>query len=365
MSNLKNLLMIPVLIIFLFLIPTIISISDKNFLNNSINDEIVTTDLLLTFLSFENASLRTDMNKEGESILIKSINVMNNITNIKMNNLLSYIQNEIPGYKAVKEMEKGEMYLAFESAPPLEELKRERDLATENSQLSNEVNLVGGKIQGQGKKVFIYHTHSWESYTSSDNPKVVPVKITEVGEMLGKALEQKGISAVVDKTNISQELEKKGWPSNQSYQISRNIVETVMAQHNDLEYFIDLHRDSARKEQTTFIVNKKPYARIVFVIGEENNHFEKNLKLAKELNQFLNANYPGVSKGILGKYGDGVDGVYNQDLSPNSLVIEVGGVDNNETEITNTVKILAEAISQQYWQAVEVNGSKENDYSAK
>ena len=51
-----------------------------------------------------------------------------------------------------------------------------------------------------------------------------------------------------------------------------------------------------------------------------------------------------------------MDGVYNQDLHGNSLVVEVGGVDNNMKELKNTIEALAEAISQIYWKAEEVNG---------
>lgn len=361
MFHLKNLLMIPVIIVFFFLIPTIISIYDKNLLKNDINSEVVTTDLLLTFLSYENVSLRIGIHKEEDSFLTKSVNLMNEITNIKMDNLQSYIQNEIPGYQFPKVEKKLDIHFTMESSPPLEELKKERDLAISGQENKEQINMESKLVNGEihGKKIFIYHTHSWESYTpikNQDSNKTT-INITDVGELLGRTLEEKGISSVVDKTNISHELKKKGWQTNQSYQISRDIVQTVMASNDDFEYFIDLHRDSAKKDQTTITLNNKTYAKIVFVIGEENKHFEQNLELAKGLNQFFNSNYPGVSKGILGKYGDGVDGVYNQDLSPNSLVIEVGGVDNNETEIRNTIDILADAIGQLYWKAIEVNGT--------
>ncbi|HYK71988.1 MAG TPA: stage II sporulation protein P [Pseudoneobacillus sp.] len=357
MVHLKNLLIIPVLIVCLFIIPTIISFSDKNYLNTNINGEVVTTDLLLTFLSSENASLRTKIHQEEDSLLTKSIILMNEITNINMKNLLSYIQNEIPGYHSSKVVGKIDMVFSMESAPPMDQLIKERDLAMNGQEKMDdemiESKLVSGEFQD--KKIFIYHTHSWETYTPINSKN--SINITDVGEMLGIVLKEKGITTVVDKTNITQELEKKGWPTNRSYQISRDIVQSVMASNKDFEYFIDLHRDSARKDETTVTLENKTYAKIVFVIGEENKHFKQNLELAKELNNFLDANYPGVSKGILGKYGDGVDGVYNQDLSPNALVVEVGGVDNNEQEIKNTINILADAIGQNYWQAIEVNGT--------
>ena len=53
----------------------------------------------------------------------------------------------------------------------------------------------------------------------------------------------------------------------------------------------------------------------------------------------------------------GSNGVYNQDLAPNSILIEIGGIENNLEELFNTVDLLAELFAEYYWQdAQEVNG---------
>jgi stage II sporulation protein P len=44
-----------------------------------------------------------------------------------------------------------------------------------------------------------------------------------------------------------------------------------------------------------------------------------------------------------------------KDLFPNSLVIEMEGVDNNMLEFKNVVDALAEAVSDYYWKAEKVN----------
>ncbi|MER2256408.1 MAG: stage II sporulation protein P, partial [Priestia megaterium] len=38
-----------------------------------------------------------------------------------------------------------------------------------------------------------------------------------------------------------------------------------------------------------------------------------------------------------------------------SILIEVGGVDNNMEELTNTVKAFSDVFSEYYWQAEKVN----------
>jgi stage II sporulation protein P len=67
--------------------------------------------------------------------------------------------------------------------------------------------------------------------------------------------------------------------------------------------------------------------------------------------------YYGLSRGIFPKYKKDGDGVYNQDLSKNAMLIEVGGIDNTLDELYNTIDVLTEAFSKYYWNNAEkVNG---------
>ncbi|MNC59534.1 Stage II sporulation protein P (SpoIIP) [compost metagenome] len=57
-----------------------------------------------------------------------------------------------------------------------------------------------------------------------------------------------------------------------------------------------------------------------------------------------------MSRGIWGKSsGKGNNGEYNQSLSPTSVLIEVGGIDNTEAELKATAEVLADAIADLYW----------------
>jgi stage II sporulation protein P len=55
------------------------------------------------------------------------------------------------------------------------------------------------------------------------------------------------------------------------------------------------------------------------------------------LNSRLNEIYPGISRGILKKSGDNVEGIYNQDIDENIMLIELGGINNNMEEVLNTI----------------------------
>ena len=65
------------------------------------------------------------------------------------------------------------------------------------------------------------------------------------------------------------------------------------------------------------------------------------LKMARNnIKQNIN---PNISKGIIKKGGTKVNGVYNQDLMSNAILIEVGGKDNNIEEVSNSLKIFSNA----------------------
>jgi stage II sporulation protein P len=352
--RLRNWLFFPFGICLVFLIPALIAYSNMNVIKNEVDDKVVTTNLLVKLISNESTSFRLKVNTEKIDFFTYPIKLLEELTTIKVTELGSYLQSEIPVWNPEKMQSREEFQFSIESTAPLEVLLSERELVTKK------VDQLNGFVTSKGEKVFIYHSHSWEEYIPTNSELDSKFTIVDAGKLLGEALEDKGIEATIDKTDISLELKKRGWGTGQSYSISRELVQEVMTSNEHHHYFIDLHRDSLGKEFTSITLNHTPYAKIAFVIGQENMEYEKNLDFAKALHQFLETSYPGVSRGIVGKYGENVDGVYNQDLSPNAIVIEVGGVENNKEEITNSIDVLAMAISQYYWQALEVNGQLNN-----
>ena len=62
------------------------------------------------------------------------------------------------------------------------------------------------------------------------------------------------------------------------------------------------------------------------------------------LNNYLNDNYNGLSRGIYEKKGIGVNGIYNQDFDKNVMLIEIGGVDNTIDEAANSIKVIAKML---------------------
>jgi stage II sporulation protein P len=104
-----------------------------------------------------------------------------------------------------------------------------------------------------------------------------------------------------------------------------------------------------RKDSTTIEINEEDYAHLLFVVGTGHEDFERNLSFEEGLDRKLSKQFPGLSKGILQKDSSQGNGVYNQDVSPNSVIVEIGGVDNTVEELHRTTEALADVISDYYW----------------
>ena len=176
--------------------------------------------------------------------------------------------------------------------------------------------------------IYLYNTHNEEKY--NDN-----LSIYDATKLLKNNLTKLGIKTIQEE-NKPSELLHTGLSY---YDISRTFIKNIMKKERNIAYFIDIHRDSV--VDTTIKINGKNYAKILFVLGLENKNYLRNKAIMLKMNEYLNNNYPGISKGIYEKKGSGVDGIYNQDLSDNVILIEIGGVKNSIEEVNNSTEIIS------------------------
>ncbi|WP_010097072.1 stage II sporulation protein P [Ornithinibacillus scapharcae] len=292
-------------------------------------------------------------------------------TSIKPDDPRSLLGNELPGFSIFDSKifiaGEGTDYtnLPVESSPPLKEVLKDREAVVEEEIDPIESNEQPNDSLTTGDKnvVFIYNTHNYESFlphlpdvTNPDLAQHSEVNVTNVSDRLAQGLRNNGIGTTVDKTDTMQILNEKGLDYPHSYAAIRENVQEAFATNKDIQYVIDIHRDSLRRDATTIDINGVSYARVAFVIGGEHKGYEKNLELASKLYKLMQEKYPGLSRGVLPpKKGPGTNGVFNQDLHENALLIEIGGVDNNMEELYRTADALAEVFSEFYWEAEKVN----------
>lgn len=195
--------------------------------------------------------------------------------------------------------------------------------------------------------VYLYNTHQSEEY-SSTNLESYNVKPTVMmtSYILREKLSNNGIPTIVEENDVTEFLRTNNWSYASSYKVTKLLMEDAYNKNNSLQYFVDLHRDSVKKSISSTTIQDKKYAKILFIVGLENPNYNKNLKMTEIINQKFNEKYPGLSRGIYKKQGKGVNGVYNQDFHPNTILIEVGGQDNTIDEVFNTCEAISNILTE-------------------
>lgn len=293
-------------------------------------------------------------------------------TNIKPNDPSTLLGQEIPGFSSFgnKIIVAGEgtnyTNLSFESSPPLKDVLKDREAVMNEPEEDDEDpnESVQHGSTGDRQVVYIYNTHNRESFlphlpevTDPNQAHHQEVNISKVSQHLAKKLEANGIGTTLDNTDHMSVLNEKGWSYSQSYRASREVVEAAVTSNKDIQYVFDIHRDSVQRKITTKEIDGQSYAKILFVVGAEYDSYEKNLALATTLNELINEKYPGLSRGVITKEGPGSNGVYNQDISENAMLIEMGGYDNTLEELYRSADVVAEVFSEFYWDAEKVDAS--------
>lgn len=194
-------------------------------------------------------------------------------------------------------------------------------------------------------KVYIYNTHQLESYDNTDYNDITP-NVLMASYLLKEELNKEGIPTIVESSNITEYIKQNNLKYYQSYDASRHYVEKVVKDNQNLDLVIDLHRDAVEKNVSTVTINDKEYAKVLFVVGMEHKNYESNLNVANAINNIIKEKYPTLTRGIITKSGKNVNGIYNQDLNPNSILIECGGYKNSFSEVVNTINLLSQIIKE-------------------
>lgn len=338
--------------------------------------------IYLHILGNENKIFESVRPAEAPTIQLSAV-FMQMLTTIKPDDPRTLLGSEIPGFSLYENQiviaGEGTNYtnLPIESAQPdhvIEEEQTQEKKKEETPPEEEDQNLPDDKQEqkdeepapstGEKDVVFIYHTHNQESYLPSldadqkDSAYNKNANVTDAGEAMAKRLEELGIGTIADQTDIGAILNENGMAYHQSYDASRGVVEAAVAEHKDVSFVFDIHRDSLKRKDTTKEIEGEVYAKVVFVVGAENKEYEKNLKLASDLHKMIETKYPGLSRGVITKQGAGVDGVYNQDVSDKAALLEIGGAENTLDEATRTAELFAEIFAEYYWEAEKVQGGQ-------
>lgn len=202
-----------------------------------------------------------------------------------------------------------------------------------------------------GPKLLIIHSHSCEAYTQSEGHSYVPSEscrtldlannMIAVGDALAEELAALGVEAIHDRT-------LNDYPSyNRSYAVAREKIQAYLAQYPSLVMVIDLHRDALDQPvRETVERDGKTLAPLMLVIGTDEGglshpHWDRNLSCGLKLQALANRDFPGLFKSLSFRASR-----FNGDLTPGSIIVEVGSTENTLEEAVASMSYLARYIEE-------------------
>ena len=202
------------------------------------------------------------------------------------------------------------------------------------------------------KNILIFHTHSCESYTSSEQyPYTQPgnyrttdlnYTVTRVGTELENYLKKYNL-------NVIHNTSYHDYPAyNGSYTRSLETVENIL-QTTSSDIIIDLHRDAigSRPDYAPTVKIGEDYcAQIMFVIGTNEGglwhpNWNQNLKFAIKIQEKAEEMYPGLFKPIMLTKSR-----YNQHTGKYANIMEVGATGNTLEQCLNSMKYLSAVMNE-------------------
>ena len=201
------------------------------------------------------------------------------------------------------------------------------------------------------KNILIFHTHTCESYTSSDEYPYTPTgsfrttdlnyTVARVGDELDSYLSSFGF-------NVRHNTTYHDYPSyTGSYSRSLTTVQGILSESSS-DIIIDLHRDAigSRPDYApTVRIGDEYAAQIMFVMGTNGGglyhpNWSSNLKFAVKVQEVANEMYPGLCKPIILR-----NSRYNQHLGKAACIIEVGSTGNTLEQTLVSMKYLASVLN--------------------
>ena len=203
------------------------------------------------------------------------------------------------------------------------------------------------------KDIIIYHTHTCESYTQTEENQYTPsgnyrttnlkYSVAKIGDELEKELKK-------HKFNVTHNKTKHDYPAyTGSYSRSLNTIEKILEKQKDTEIIFDIHRDAVGNKGNyapTVKINGEKVAQIMFVIGTNDGggkhpNWNNNLKFAVAVQEKANQMYPGLFRSINLR-----SATFNQKVSNAASIIEVGATGNTLEEATASMKYLANVLNE-------------------
>ena len=208
-------------------------------------------------------------------------------------------------------------------------------------------------LTGDAPAVLIVHTHATEAYTQTPGAEYEEdaayrtlnedYNMVSIGEEVARVLEAGGITVLHDRSYHD-------YPSyNGSYGNARIAIEEYLRQYPSIQMVLDIHRDASdgadgNQLTTSATVNGQPSSQLLVMAGTDaggNYHpnWQQNFALALKLSAVLERADPGMTRPVSLRSSR-----FNMDLTPGSLLIEVGAAGDTHEQAMLAADALARGI---------------------
>jgi stage II sporulation protein P len=189
--------------------------------------------------------------------------------------------------------------------------------------------------------VFLYHTHTSESYLPVGGKEHIYPKgdIVLVGKHLQQVLSEKYNVKTIYTDESHDQI-----PFRESYQRSQVTIKKYLKEYPSIRAVLDIHRDATPGINARCVINNQNIATVGIVVGSDkmglaHPHWKINHQFATRLAENMNLYYPGLNSRVLIS-----DARYNQHLHDHALILEIGDQNSTLEEIYRAVELLAGAI---------------------
>lgn len=202
----------------------------------------------------------------------------------------------------------------------------------------------------QGPQILIIHTHATEAYTQDGTDIYDPsgdartldehCNMLRVGDEMERVFTELGLSVLHDRGTYDHP-KYAG-----SYGRSGPAAADYLAKYPSIKLVLDVHRDALVGGDGTVYkavadIDGAKAAQVMLVVAGAHPGWEDNLALAARVQKSLDTLYPTLARPMTLR-----DSVYNQDLCPGSLLVEVGCHGNTLQEALTGARLFARAAGQ-------------------
>ena len=204
-----------------------------------------------------------------------------------------------------------------------------------------------------GPLVLVVHTHATEAYTVADGDEYfgnyrttdVNFNVVRVGQALADRLNENGVPTVHD-TTLNDE---PGYYD--AYERTAAVIAGYLEEYPSIQMVIDVHRDAVTLDDGSEMavpcrLNGKDAAQLMLVMGTdiaglEHPDWRSNLSMALKLQAHCERVAPGCFRQMSLRAER-----YNEHLTPNSILLEVGAAGNTLREAIVSAEFFADRLTE-------------------